>query len=75
MRAATFGKGLTNAVASLKWSPFRCPPLFETSVCRSLLFKKYRIAFHLDERKRIVQIVAILFPYQQFDMLRLGWVT
>jgi plasmid stabilization system protein ParE len=75
MRAAAFGKGLTHAVESLKWSPYRCPPLYESPICRYLLFKKYRIAFHIYERKRTVQVIAFLFPYQQFDMSRFDWLT
>jgi hypothetical protein len=65
---------LLRKVESLSWSPSRCPPLYETPICRYLLFKKYRIAFHSDERKRAVQIIAILFSYQQFDALRLAWI-
>ena len=74
LRAAAFGEGLLRKVESLTWSPFRCPPLYETPICRFLLYKKYRIAFYIDERKRAVQIIAILFPYQQFDALRLAWI-
>lgn len=71
MTAGKFGEGLLRAVETLKWSPWRCPPLYETPICRYLLFKKYRIAFHVYERKSIVYVIAILFPYQQFDLSRL----
>jgi plasmid stabilization system protein ParE len=71
MRATRFGEGLLRAVESLRWSPFRCPPLYETPICRYLLFKKYRIAFRIKELEEIVEVIAILFPYQQFDLLRL----
>ena len=74
IRAAAFGERMLRAIKTLRWSPFRCPPLYETPVCRYLLFKKYRIAFRIDERKQNVQIIAILFPYQQFDALRLAWI-
>ena len=36
---------MLRAVESLRWSPFRCPSLYETPICRYPLFKKYRIAF------------------------------
>lgn len=45
VRAAKFGEDMLRAVESLRWSPFRCPSLYETPICRYLLFKKYRIAF------------------------------
>jgi len=73
LRAAAFGERLLRAIESLEWSPFRCPPLYETPICRYLLIKKYRIVFWIDEPEGIVHIIAILFPYQQFDLLRLNY--
>ena len=70
--AARFGEKMLDAIASLRWAPHRFPEMYETPVCRYLLFKKYRVAFKIDEARQIVYVVAILFPYQQLDLLRLN---
>lgn len=72
MTAARFGEDMLRAVETLGWSPYRCPNLYETPECRYLLFKNYRIVFKVNERANNIGIVAILFPYQQFDLLRLN---
>ena len=70
LRASRFGERMLRAVESLSQSPYRCPPLHEFPSCRYLLLKRYRIVFQIDEREQKVHVVAILFPYQQFDRLR-----
>ncbi len=71
LTAGRFGAKMLLAIESLARSPYRCPALFETPACRYLLFKRYRIVFQIDEAERIIAILAILFPYQQFDLIRL----
>jgi plasmid stabilization system protein ParE len=66
LRAVEFGRRLQEAAASLCWSPWRCPPTTEYSAHRHLIFKRYRIIFKIDEDRRIVSILRVLFPYQQY---------
>ena len=73
LRAAAFGERLLRAVESLAWNPYRCPPFYETPICRFLLVKKYRLVFWIDEPGGVVHLIAILFPYQQFELLRLTY--
>jgi plasmid stabilization system protein ParE len=70
LRASRFGERLLRAVESLSQSPYRCPLLTEFPICRYLLLKKYCIVFKIEEREQKVHVVAILFPYEQFNLLR-----
>lgn len=70
LRASRFGGQLLRAIESLGRSPYRCPVLNEFPTCRYLLLKKYRIVFRIEERQQKVHVIAILFPYQQLDLLR-----
>jgi plasmid stabilization system protein ParE len=72
INAARFGEKMLSAINLLHSRPKRFPTLYETPGCRYLLFRKYRVAFRIDEKRRVVYVLAILFPYQQFDFLRLG---
>ncbi|MEK7727227.1 MAG: type II toxin-antitoxin system RelE/ParE family toxin [candidate division KSB1 bacterium] len=74
VRAANFGAGLLGAVETLQKRPRRCAHLYETQVCRYLLYQRYRIVFYIDATKSIVYIVALLFPYQQFNLSRLSFI-
>lgn len=74
MRATTFGEGLLRSIEKLRQRPHRYARLYETQICRYLLFKRYRAVFYIDEIKSIVYIIAILFPYQQFKLSRLAFV-
>jgi plasmid stabilization system protein ParE len=66
VRAVDFGRRLQELAASLRWSPQRCPRTRENPALRHLIYKKYRIIFRIDERKRTVWIQTIRFPYQQY---------
>lgn len=70
MRAAKFGEDMLRRIERLDQNPYRCATLYETPECRYLLFKKYRIVFKVDEIYKRVHIIAILFPYQQFSLLK-----
>lgn len=64
-RAIRFGRELEKAVASLSWSPQRCPVVREHPDYRQLIVKKYRVIFHIARREAIID--AIVYPYQLFD--------
>lgn len=72
MRAAKFCEDMLRRIEKLDQRPHRCPTLYENPLCRYLLFKKYRVVFQIDAFRKRVYIIAILFPYQQFESLRLN---
>jgi len=71
LRAHTFTQRIFKATATLCISPSRCPRLFEDRRYRFLLVNKYRIVFRIEDEStslaRMVWIVAILYPYEQFS--------
>lgn len=74
LKAQSFAQRLIRAAATLKFSPSRCPRLFEHPNYRFLLVNRYRIVFRIAEApktaKRIVWVVTILYPYEQFTQRR-----
>ena len=55
LNAARFGEKMLQALDALRWRPKRFPALYETPVCRYLLFKKYRVACKRGDQKVAVE--------------------